>query len=125
LVHLTFAIPFTNAATNTLTISGVQDLTLNIATTLTANFTFLAPTTLSYKDIIINEIYADPSPLINLTSAEFIELYNRSSNSLNLNGLKLTDGSSTATIGNYALPSNSYVIICPLADTAQFTALGI
>lgn len=124
LVHLSFTTPFTNSLTNTLTVSGVKDIALNSISTETTSFTYTAPITVSYKDIIVNEIYADPSPLVNLTATEFVELYNRSSNSFNLNGLKLTDGSSTATLGNYTLSPNSYVIVCPIADTAQFTALG-
>jgi hypothetical protein len=124
LVHLSFTTPFTNALSNTLNVSGVTDIALNAITTETTSFTYTAPITISYKDIIINEIYADPSPLVNLTATEFVELYNRSLSSFNLNGLKLTDGSSTATLGNYTLLSNSYVIVCPIADTAQFSALG-
>jgi hypothetical protein len=95
-------------------------------TSATTNFTYLAPVTVGYKDIVINELFADPSPVINLTNSEFVELYNRSSNTFNLNGLKLSDSYSAAgaTLGNYVMPPNSYVIICPIADTAQFTALG-
>lgn len=124
LVHLSFTTPFANSIVNTLTVTGVQDIALNAISSATTNFTYLAPVTLTFKDIVINEIFADPSPVINLTNAEFIELYNRSANTLNLNGLKFTDNTSTATLGNYTLTPNSYVIICPVADTAQFTALG-
>jgi len=126
LVHLSFTTPFTNALTNTLTVTGVQDVSLNAISSATTNFTYLAPVTIGYKDIIINEIFADPSPVINLTNAEFIEIYNRSNNTFNLNGLKLADSytATGATIGNYTLAPNSYVIICPVADTAQFTVLG-
>ncbi len=126
LVHLSFTTPFSNAITNTLTVNGVQDNSLNAISSGTTNFTYLAPVTVGYKDIVINEIFADPSPVINLTNAEFVELYNRSANTFNLNGLKLADSytATGATLGNYTLPPNSYVIICPVADTAQFTALG-
>ncbi len=126
LVHLSFTTPFTNAVVNTLTISNVQDIALNAITSATTNFTYLAPVTVGYKDIVINELFADPSPVINLTNAEFVELYNRSSNTFNLNGLRLADSytATGATLGNYVMPPNSYVIICPIADTAQFTTLG-
>jgi hypothetical protein len=126
LVHLSFTTPFTNAALNTLTVSNVQDLALNAITSATTNFTYLAPVTVGYKDIVINELFADPSPVINLTNAEFVELYNRSSNTFNLNGLRLADSytATGATLGNYVMAPNSYVIICPIADTAQFTTLG-
>ena len=126
LVHLSFTTPFTNAALNTLTVSNVQDIALNTITSTTTNFTYLAPVTVGYKDIVINELFADPSPLINLTNAEFVELYNRSSTTFNLNGLRLADSytATGATLGNYVMAPNSYVIICPIADTAQFTSLG-
>ena len=126
LVHLSFTTPFTNAIVNTLTVSGVQDPSINAITSATTNFTYFAPVTVGFKDIVINELFPDPSPVINLTNAEFVELYNRSSNTFNLNGLKLSDSYSGtgATLGNYVMAPNSYVVICPIADTAQFSALG-
>ncbi|MES2762787.1 MAG: lamin tail domain-containing protein [Bacteroidota bacterium] len=126
LVHLTFVTAFSNSLANTLTVTNVQDVALNAITSATTNFTYVAPVTIGYKDIVINELFADPSPVINLTSAEFVELYNRSSNTFNLNGLKLADSytATGATLGNYVMAPGSYVIICPVADTAQFTTLG-
>ena len=126
LAHLSFSTPFINATVNTLTVTNVQDLSLNAISSATTTFSYIAPITVGYKDILINELFPDPSPVINLTNAEFVELYNRSSNTFNLNGLKLSDSYSGAgaTLGNYVMTPNSYVIICPIADTAQFTALG-
>jgi hypothetical protein len=93
-------------------------------TTSTVSFGYLVFGTPNFKDIIINELYVDPSPIVNLTTCEYIELYNKSNNPFNLNGLKLTDGSSIATLSSYTLFPNTYVVICPILDTAQFTALG-
>ena len=126
LVHLSFASPFVNAQLNTLMVSGVQDFSANAITSGSTSFTYFAPVTVGFKDLVINEIFADPSPVINLTSAEFLELYNRSSNPINLNGLHVADSytANGATLGNYIIQPNAYVIICPVADTAQFTALG-
>lgn len=126
LVHLTFSTAFSNALTNTLTVSGVQDLSLNAITTETTSFTYYAPVTLNFKDLIINEIFADPSPIINLPNTEYIELYNRTTNPINLNGLRVSDGYTLtgATLGNYILAPNNYIVICPITDTALFSALG-
>jgi hypothetical protein len=123
LVHLTLGTPLTNG-NYTVDVNAVQDLASNTMTTSTVNFNYFVAATPNFKDIVINEIYADPTPIVNLTATEFIELYNNSSNSFNLNGLKLTDGTSIATLGNYTLAPNGYLIVCPVADTAQFTALG-
>ncbi len=124
LVHLTFATSFTDGLNNILTVTNVQDLNSNAITTATTNFTYVAPVVPAYKDIIINEIFADPTPQVHLPLVEYIELYNKSSKTLNLNGWKFTDGSSTATLGNYVLPPNQYLIVCNIADTALFTTYG-
>ncbi len=124
LVHLTLGIPLISGNSYTAIVNAVQDLAGNAISTSTLSFPYLVFGTPSFKDIVINEIYADPSPILNLTTAEFLELYNRSTSPFNLSGLKLTDGTSIATMGNYTLAPNAYVVICPIADTAQFTALG-
>jgi len=124
LVHLTFSTPFTNALLNTLTVINVQDFSSNAITSATSSFTYFAPVVAAFKDIIINEIFADPTPQVGLPLVEFIELYNRSTNTINLNGWKFTDGTSTATLGNYNFGPGQYLILCPLADTASFTPFG-
>lgn len=124
LVHLTFSGSFTNGLANTLTVNNVQDLNSNAISSGTTSFTYTTTGTPTFKDVIINEIFADPSPQIGLPNVEFVELYNKSSSPFNLNGWKLTDGSSTATLGNYTLLPNQYLIVCPVADTASFTPFG-
>lgn len=124
LVHLTFATSFTSALLNTLTVTNVQDLSANAITSAVTTFTYIAPVTAVYKDIIINEIFADPSPVIGLPGVEYVEIYNKSASSFDLNGWKFTDGSSTATLTGYILSPNQYIIICNIADTALFTSFG-
>ncbi len=124
LVHLTFAIPFTNGLLNTLTVSNIQDLSANVMLTAATNFTYIVAPTATYKDIIINEIMADPTPQVNCPAVEFIEIYNRSTNNYNLSGWKFTDNVSTATLGNVTLSANQYLIICNTADTALFIGYG-
>lgn len=124
LVHLTFGTAFTNALLNTLTVTNVQDLSSNAITSATTTFTYFAPVVPAYKDIIINEIFADPSPQVGLPLTEFVEIYNRGTNTFNLNGWKFTDGSSTATLGNRTLAPGQYLVICPVADTASWSVFG-
>ena len=56
-----------------------------------------------YKDVIFIELFPDPNPVIGLPEAEFVELFNRSNNAVNLVGWTLSDPSSTATLPNYIL----------------------
>ncbi|MCE9537822.1 MAG: lamin tail domain-containing protein [Bacteroidetes bacterium] len=124
LVHLTFATTFTSGLANTLTVTNVQDFSANAITTANTNFTYFISSLPLFKDIIITEIFADPSPQVGLPAVEFIEIYNRSTATINLNGWKFTDGSSTATLSTYNLSSNQYLIICSTLDTALFTPFG-
>jgi Lamin Tail Domain/Bacterial Ig-like domain/CHU_C Type IX secretion signal domain len=123
-VHLTFANAFAANVSNTLTVTNVQDLNGNAITSVNTNFTYVVVFPPAFKDVIINEIFADPSPQVALPTVEFIEIYNKSSTTYNLQGWKLTDGSATATLGNYNLVPNGYLILCPINDTAQFTQYG-
>ncbi len=122
---LSLSSQLTNLTNYTISVSGITDCNGNAVSTPTANFLYFISGTPNFKDIVINEIYADPSPVVHLTTVEFIELYNRSSNPFDLNGMKFTNGSTTATLGSYVLLPSQYVVVCPIADTTQFTALGI
>lgn len=124
LVHLTFATPFTSGLPNTLTVTNVQDASANAITTATTNFTWTSIGSAVFHDVIINEIMADPTPQVLLPNAEFVEVYNRSTNNFDLNGWKFTDGSSTGTLGSYVLAAGQYLILCPVADTGLFSSYG-
>lgn len=76
-------------------------------------------------DIIIHEVFPDPSPPVGLPNSEFIELRNISSSAFNLRNWKITDGSSTATITvNYFLQPDSIVVICPSSAVQSFSVFG-
>lgn len=124
LVHLTFATAFTNALANTLTVVNVQDNSGNAITTANANFTWFAVVSATYRDVLINEIMADPSPVVSLPNTEFVELYNKTTNNFNLGGWTFTDGSSTATLGSVVIGAGQYLIICANADTQLFSSFG-
>lgn len=76
-----------------------------------------------YKDVIITEIFADPSPVIGLPEAEFIELYNRSNKIINLTGWKFTDGSSTAILSGMFQPGE-YRIVTATSSAPDFVPFG-
>ncbi len=79
----------------------------------------------SRYDVVIDEIMADPLPVVGLPNSEFIELKNISTNTYDLLHWKITDGSSMATIGvNYQLKPDSFVIICPSSAASIFSVIG-
>lgn len=80
--------------------------------------------------MVIEEIMADPTPARGLPEAEFIELRNVSPRPVALNGWKLTDATTTASITtNFVLQPDSFVVLCSTgarASLAHFgTTLGI
>ncbi len=121
LVHLTFATSFTANQNNILTVQNVQDLAGNAMSTSTHPFLFFVAVAANYKDIVINEIFADPSPQIGLPSGEFIELYNASNKTFDLSNWTIGDASSDEQIGNYILGPNEYVVIADDGDAFEFS----
>lgn len=122
LVHLIFSSAFTNGTTNTLTVQNVEDLSGNIMITTNHDFIYFVAGTPGQRSIVINEIFADPSPQIGLPDAEYIELYNPSSSYYDLNNWTVSDGSSTAILSSYALAPGEYVIIADDDFTTDFSA---
>ena len=122
-VMLSFSQPFANGIANTLNISGVQDLWGNVILPVSRPFLFFQPSPFAAKDIIVTEIFADPSPQVGLPEAEFIEIFNRSANPIDLNGWKFSDGNSNAVFPSQKiiLP-NQYWIVCSTANASLFSA---
>lgn len=121
LVHLVFGTGF---PTNTFTLSvlGIKDLNNNaISPAQTTNFSYVATSPATYKDLIFNEILADPLPQIGLPNAEFVELYNRSTKNIDLTGWQLSDGTTNGTLSNYIISPFSYVILTSTANAALFS----
>jgi hypothetical protein len=72
---------------------------------------FPRPYQAKYRDIIINEIMARPSPTIGLPDAQYVEIFNRSQENINLAGFTLSDENRTAILPDYEIPAQSYVLL--------------
>ncbi|MGB1039786.1 MAG: lamin tail domain-containing protein, partial [Flavobacteriales bacterium] len=83
---------------------------------------YIVPSVPNYRDVVINEIFADPSPMIGLPDGEFIEIYNASSAKyFDLKDWQITDGSSTSTLPSYTLAPDSYVILYSTSTSGDFS----
>jgi hypothetical protein len=125
-VILTFSEAFADSVVNTLVVSGIQDFEDNVMPSTSVNFTYYAPIPPSFKDVIINEIFADPSPSILLPEAEFVEIYNNSNKRFSLKNWQLGDLSSTAiiTTEDDSIYPGEYLIICSNKDSTLFKTYG-
>ena len=124
IVHLTFSTPFSNGQNYNLTIINVEDTAANPITTIVAPFTYLVIATPTSGDVVINEIFADPTPQIGLPTVEFVELYNTSTSPFNLTNWKFVNTTTVKILPNFNLLPNSYVILCNTIDTALFSSYG-
>ncbi len=83
-----------------------------------------------YRDVVINEIFADPNPKGNLrpqpvvlptaADAEFVELFNASATAYNLQDLRLGGG----RLPDYRLAPGAYVLLVPPEKQALYIGYG-
>lgn len=122
--RLTFAQSFPNGQECLLTATGIRDKSNNMLTEAQQPFVFTQPVRAKFKDVIITEILADPSPTIGLPEAEYIELYNRSNVPLDLSGWKFTDGSSSAAFPAVVFAPAEYLILTSSTAAPAFSSFG-
>ncbi len=121
---LTFSKRF-NTASYILTISNVTDKAGNaISSNNIATFSYIKPYVPKKGDIVINEIFADPSPQIDLPSVEFIEIYNASNESISLKDWKYSDPVSISVLPADSIAAGHYLVLCAKADTSEFKRFG-
>lgn len=120
-VRLTFGNTFLPKQLHTLAVTDITDVNANIITPTQKTFLYdvFVP-----EDVLISEFFADPSPTNGLPELEFIELYNNTTTPLNLTGFTISDGSTTATLPNFTLASDSFVIVCATTSVTAFASYG-
>ncbi|MCR9171470.1 MAG: lamin tail domain-containing protein [bacterium] len=120
LVHLTIAGTLLNGSTYTLTVNNVQDLEGNAMSNQDENFAYLIAETPVWGDVIINEFVCDPTPVVGMPDAEFVEIYNRSSKIFNVQSWLLGDETDDGTIQDAWLLPGEYLILTATSDVDSF-----
>jgi hypothetical protein len=124
-VSLTLISPLTNGNSYNLIVSGVEDLSGNAMPSTPFMFDYIVPDTAELREVVINEIMADPSPPVALPDAEFVELYNTTTNqTFDLNGWELSDATTTATIPPFQLPPGGYVLLVDAGQIGLFSGFN-
>ena len=122
LVHIIPNSPLQNGNTYTLLASEISDLAGNTATNnQSAQFQYLVADSVVIGDVLISEFFADPTPVIGLPEIEYVEIFNKSTKILNLQGWKIGDASSEGTIGAAWLLPGEYKILTATANVPLFT----
>lgn len=111
-VRLYLASDLQNGATYKLTVTGVSDIFGNVTAEEETTFTHYAISAADSGNIFINEYMSDPPDGF----TEYIELYNPTSKSFDLNGWTINDNTGTKrtiTESSFVLPPGAYALIAP------------
>lgn len=126
IIHVLFANPFTNGSNYTLTVNNVSDLSSNITLNEQTNFSYYVNEVAEFGDVLINEIMADPSPIIGLPEVEYIEIMNVSTKYFDLSDWKLYDASGFGTIQHQWLSPGEIKILCTTSTISDYpTAIPV
>lgn len=120
-VNLGFSSNFANAETYTLTTSNISDLVGNVMETVTSTFVQFEA---SEYDVVINEIMADPTPVVGLPEWEYVELYNTTDFDIDLEGWQIQIGSNDNTFENHILSAHGYLVVCHRDAVDELKAFG-
>lgn len=121
LVHLTTMFPLTNGNSYSLMTANLSDLAGNVTGNQAVSFDYLVADTAEKGDVIITEIFADPTPVIGLPEVEFVEIFNKTGKVFHLEDWSISDGSSNGTIGDFWLLPGSYIVLTANANVGLFT----
>jgi hypothetical protein len=111
-IELSLTDPLQNAEKYTLSVDGIEDIFSNTITNSDTTFTYYKISSADSGDVFINEFSYDPPD----GTTEYIELYNPTSNSFDLQGWTINDNTGilrTITSSQYILPSDSIVVVAP------------
>jgi len=107
-VELIFTNSFISPNSYQLSISNIEDLEQNKMLPFDTTFIYFL---VAENDIIINEIFADPTPSIGLPEFEYIELYNRTNTAIDLTDWTITIGTTQKQFPTSIIEPDSFVIL--------------
>ncbi len=110
-IRLTLSQNLPSGVATEVRITGWQDLAGNVAPPIMTSVTYTAPRTLATYDVLITELMADPTPVVGLPDAEYVELYNAGAAPVNLADLTLRSGRTDARLPAITLAPKAYVAL--------------
>lgn len=124
IVKLALSNPMQVGTEYTVSVEGVADMAGNTASSLSASFIFYLEGTPGFRDVVINELMVDPSPVVGLPDAEYIELLNVGNEAYNLSEWRIADDRTEGVLEEFLLLPGGFVILCANPDTTVFRTYG-
>lgn len=111
-----------NSTNHILEIKEIDDLSGNIMNDTLITFTY-------YKaeeyDVVINEIMADPTPSVGIPEIEYLELYNNSAYTVNLQNWSIGINNNEVILPNFEIGSGEYLILTKEGNEILFELFGL
>jgi hypothetical protein len=121
-VTLSFPSNFIVSTPYTITVNNVKDISGNALSNATSSFTWFVAGRYS---IVIDEIFADPTPQVGLPNAEWIELRNTTPVAINLQNYRIgKTGSISGPLPSLLLQPDSFVIVTTASQVPPLSAFG-
>ena len=95
-----------------LIVENISDLYGNLSDTLRGSFQYKEVTTAGAYDVLITELMADPQPVRAMPDCEYVELYNRTDQYIQLADFTVADLTRQAFLPEYLLAPQEYVVLC-------------
>ncbi len=99
----------------------IEDLSGNVISSGAISFFYII---VEPGMVVINEIMADPSPVVSLPEEEFVEIYNNTEYPIDIEGWTYKIGNSERLLPAYTLSANEYLILCKSSNVSLFTPFG-
>ena len=120
-VLLTFVSPLPANTNLTLQITDISDLSGN---TMPPTERIFAIYQAAENDIVINEILADPTPVVGLPEWEYVELFNTTDFVIDLKDWTLLISTASKTFPSTQIGPNGYLILCKTDAEQELQAYG-
>jgi hypothetical protein len=119
---LQFSVAIKNGVLYQLTVSGMSDCSGNTSASLNAQFSsYFAKA----GDVIINEIFADPSPVVGLPAYEYVELRNLTAFPVDLANWQIIVNTSAKVLPSVTLEPDSFIILTSAAGAPSFSQVAV
>jgi len=120
-VDLIFLNSFPEKENLILTIENLEDECGNVMPQTETAFIYYQP---QAYDIVINEIMADPDPIIGLPEFEYVEIYNTSQYPIDLTGWWFQAGTTIKLFPSVSINPESYLILCSPSAVEALESFG-
>lgn len=120
-VEVYFKTPLKNGEDYTLKIKHITDLCGNTIEDTVVHFVF---NFIDPNDIVFSEIMIDPAPTVNLPEYEFVELYNRSSKTIDIENWTFVVNGKCKLLPRYTLLPNSFLVIVANNAESEFSFIS-